>query len=85
MAVQPGNINDAHPDILLATRVAAGGMPPLAEAWVSLLHLLYENKYLDKEEVISALLPHKKGHRGASLMPLPEQHGMLRPQRSFAP
>ncbi|NIG98976.1 MAG: hypothetical protein G5701_09845 [Serratia symbiotica] len=48
----------------LATRVAAGGMAPLAEAWVSLLHWLYENKYLDKEEVISALLPHKKEHTG---------------------
>ncbi|QLH61890.1 hypothetical protein SYMBAF_01620 [Serratia symbiotica] len=67
MAVRPGNVNEAHPGSLLATRVAAGGMAPLAEAWVSLLHRLYENKYLDKEEVISALLPHKKEHRGGSL------------------
>ncbi|QLH61869.1 hypothetical protein [Serratia symbiotica] len=42
-------------------------MAPLAEAWVSLLHRLCENKYLDKEEVISALLPHKKEHSVASL------------------
>ncbi|MBQ0955561.1 hypothetical protein GPZ85_0006760 [Serratia symbiotica] len=67
MAVRPGNVNEAHPGSLLATRVAAGGMAPLAEAWVSLLHRLYENKYLDKEEVISALLPHKKEHSVGSL------------------
>ncbi|QLH61886.1 hypothetical protein SYMBAF_01585 [Serratia symbiotica] len=67
MAVRPGNVNEVHPGSLLATKVAAGGMAPLAEAWVSLLHRLYENKYLDKEEVISALLPHKKEHSVGSL------------------
>ncbi|WP_237162992.1 NEL-type E3 ubiquitin ligase domain-containing protein [Serratia symbiotica] len=67
MAVRPGNVNEAHPGSLLAARVAEGGMAPLAEAWVSLLHLLYENKYLDKEGVISALLPHKKQDRVGSL------------------
>ncbi|QTP13980.1 NEL-type E3 ubiquitin ligase domain-containing protein [Serratia symbiotica] len=67
MAIRPGNVNEAHPGSLLATRVAASGMAPLAEAWVSLLHLLYENEYLDKEEVISALLPHKKEHSVGSL------------------
>ncbi|NIH12264.1 MAG: hypothetical protein G5702_08790 [Serratia symbiotica] len=67
MAVRPGNVNEAHLGSLLAARVAEGGMAPLAEAWVSLLHRMYENKYLDKEEVISALLPHKKEHRGGSL------------------
>lgn len=47
----------------LAMLAEAGGLAPLAEAWVSLLHLLYEHRHLPGEQIVSLLMP--DGRRGS--------------------
>lgn len=50
----------------LAALTETGGMAPLADAWVSLLWLLYQHRQLTGEKVVSLLLP-KENHGVKSL------------------